>query len=249
MKRKTIPASKASGHIGNVSKPEVMFRIKRSVVFVLIAVMLMAVLTGCAQTTPETIVKTVLVTQQVTATNKPQVPELTVENYNLAAGVPETEMQYVRLFLTMARRDGIPVNQLGGLIIVDAQNPGAGEEISYRLLQVGEVANLQDGDGSYSGKKPVYYLAYKISGDRIVTGYVVGEVIETDEQSGNTILAWREIPSEVWDYLNDPRPDSPVLDENGNFVVPVDFYSNPNLLSSQYYLYGIVPSVSYHFNF
>ncbi len=40
-----------------------------------------------------------------------------------------------------------------------------------------------------------------------------------------------------------------ITDENGNFVVPVDFYSNPKLLSSQYYLYGIVPSVSYHFNF
>jgi len=40
-----------------------------------------------------------------------------------------------------------------------------------------------------------------------------------------------------------------IQDNNGNFVVPVDFYSNPELLSSQYYLYGIVPSVSYHFNF
>ena len=40
-----------------------------------------------------------------------------------------------------------------------------------------------------------------------------------------------------------------ITDENGNFVVPADFYSNPELLSSQYYLYGIVPSVSYHFNF
>jgi len=40
-----------------------------------------------------------------------------------------------------------------------------------------------------------------------------------------------------------------IKDESGNFVVPVDFYSNPGLLSSQYYLYGIVPSVSYHFNF
>ncbi len=39
------------------------------------------------------------------------------------------------------------------------------------------------------------------------------------------------------------------LDENGNFVVPVDFYSNPQLYSTQYYLYGIVPSISYHFNF
>ena len=40
-----------------------------------------------------------------------------------------------------------------------------------------------------------------------------------------------------------------IMDENGNFVVPVDFYSKPELLSSQYYLYGIVPSLSYHFNF
>ena len=39
------------------------------------------------------------------------------------------------------------------------------------------------------------------------------------------------------------------LNENGNFVVPVDFYTNPHLYSTAYYLYGIVPSVSYHFNF
>ncbi len=38
-------------------------------------------------------------------------------------------------------------------------------------------------------------------------------------------------------------------DSNGNFVVPVDFYSNPELVSTQYYLYGSVPSISYHFNF
>ena len=40
-----------------------------------------------------------------------------------------------------------------------------------------------------------------------------------------------------------------IMDEHGNFVVPVDFYSNPELLSTQYYLYGMVPSISYHFNF
>ena len=39
------------------------------------------------------------------------------------------------------------------------------------------------------------------------------------------------------------------LDGDGNFVVPVDYYSNPKLYSTQYYLYGIVPSISYHFNF
>ena len=39
------------------------------------------------------------------------------------------------------------------------------------------------------------------------------------------------------------------MDESGNFVVPVDYYSKPELFSTQYYLYGIVPSVSYHFNF
>jgi len=39
------------------------------------------------------------------------------------------------------------------------------------------------------------------------------------------------------------------LNEQGNFVVPVDFYSNPQLYSTQYYLYGVVPSLSYHFNF
>ena len=39
------------------------------------------------------------------------------------------------------------------------------------------------------------------------------------------------------------------LNEQGNFVVPVDFYTNPELYSTQYYLYGIVPSVSYHFKF
>jgi len=37
--------------------------------------------------------------------------------------------------------------------------------------------------------------------------------------------------------------------EYGSFVVPYDFYKNPELVSTQYYLYGIVPSISYHFNF
>ncbi len=38
-------------------------------------------------------------------------------------------------------------------------------------------------------------------------------------------------------------------DQNGNFVVPYDFYNNPQLESTQFYLYGVVPSVSYHFTF
>ncbi|MDX2432519.1 MAG: TonB-dependent receptor [Bacteroides sp.] len=38
-------------------------------------------------------------------------------------------------------------------------------------------------------------------------------------------------------------------DGEGSYVVPYDFYSNPTLESSQFYLYGIVPSVSYHFTF
>ena len=38
-----------------------------------------------------------------------------------------------------------------------------------------------------------------------------------------------------------------IEDQSGNYVVPYDFYSNPELVSTQYYLYGIVPSISYHF--
>ena len=40
-----------------------------------------------------------------------------------------------------------------------------------------------------------------------------------------------------------------IEDSHGNYVVPYDFYSNPELNSTQYYLYGAVPSISYHFNF
>jgi len=40
-----------------------------------------------------------------------------------------------------------------------------------------------------------------------------------------------------------------IEDENGNFVVPYDYYADPELVSSQFYLYGIVPSISYHFKF
>jgi hypothetical protein len=36
---------------------------------------------------------------------------------------------------------------------------------------------------------------------------------------------------------------------DGTYVVPYDFYEDPRLLSTQYYLYGIVPSISYHFTF
>ncbi len=40
-----------------------------------------------------------------------------------------------------------------------------------------------------------------------------------------------------------------IEDESGSYVVPYDFYKNPQLESTQYYLYGIVPSISYHFSF
>jgi len=38
-------------------------------------------------------------------------------------------------------------------------------------------------------------------------------------------------------------------EENGNFVVPIDFYPKPEMVSTQFWLYGIVPSINYHFNF
>ncbi len=38
-------------------------------------------------------------------------------------------------------------------------------------------------------------------------------------------------------------------DEGGSYVVPYNFYENPQLEATQYYLYGIVPSISYHFSF
>lgn len=40
-----------------------------------------------------------------------------------------------------------------------------------------------------------------------------------------------------------------IVDEKGNYVVPSDYFNDPELLTTQFYLYGIVPSVSYHFNF
>jgi hypothetical protein len=39
------------------------------------------------------------------------------------------------------------------------------------------------------------------------------------------------------------------IEENGGYVVPVDFYSNPELVTTHFYLYGVVPSISYHFKF
>ena len=38
-------------------------------------------------------------------------------------------------------------------------------------------------------------------------------------------------------------------DGMGNYVVPSDFYEDPRLVTTQFWLYGIVPSISYHFNF
>jgi len=35
----------------------------------------------------------------------------------------------------------------------------------------------------------------------------------------------------------------------GTFEVPYDFYDNPQLVSTLYYLYGLVPSISYLFKF
>jgi len=38
-------------------------------------------------------------------------------------------------------------------------------------------------------------------------------------------------------------------DGNGNFVVPYNFNAKPELVPTQFWLYGIVPSISYHFHF
>ncbi len=38
-------------------------------------------------------------------------------------------------------------------------------------------------------------------------------------------------------------------DQNGNYVVPYNFNEPAQLESTQFYLYGIVPSISYHFTF
>lgn len=35
----------------------------------------------------------------------------------------------------------------------------------------------------------------------------------------------------------------------GNYAVPYDFHTDPELVSTQFYLYGFIPSISYHFNF
>jgi hypothetical protein len=40
-----------------------------------------------------------------------------------------------------------------------------------------------------------------------------------------------------------------IENEEGNFVVPVDLHNDPELVPTQFYLYGTVPSVSYHFRF
>ncbi len=38
-------------------------------------------------------------------------------------------------------------------------------------------------------------------------------------------------------------------EEGGNYVVPADFYQPQQLESTMYYIYGLIPSVSYHFSF
>jgi hypothetical protein len=40
-----------------------------------------------------------------------------------------------------------------------------------------------------------------------------------------------------------------IAEKNGNYVVPYDYYKDPELLTTQFYLYGVVPSISYHFKF
>jgi hypothetical protein len=36
---------------------------------------------------------------------------------------------------------------------------------------------------------------------------------------------------------------------SGQLVTPYDFYTTPELVPTQFYLYSIVPSISYHFSF
>lgn len=62
-----------------------------------------------------------------------------------------------------------------------------------------------------------------------------------------------ELIFSVYNFYNRKNPVAlhfnKIEGEDGNFVVPYDFYDNPELVSTQYYLYGMVPSLSYHFHF
>ncbi|MEN8157116.1 MAG: TonB-dependent receptor [Bacteroidota bacterium] len=40
-----------------------------------------------------------------------------------------------------------------------------------------------------------------------------------------------------------------VENKQGSYVVPYDFYTDPELVTTQFWLYGMVPSISYHFKF
>ena len=40
-----------------------------------------------------------------------------------------------------------------------------------------------------------------------------------------------------------------ILDENGNVKVPANYSSEPDYIPTMMYIYGFVPSISYHFKF
>lgn len=40
-----------------------------------------------------------------------------------------------------------------------------------------------------------------------------------------------------------------VIDEEGNIYIPSNYFENPDLVSTMMYVYGMVPSISYHFKF
>ena len=40
-----------------------------------------------------------------------------------------------------------------------------------------------------------------------------------------------------------------IENQDGNLVVPYNYYETPELTPTQYYIYRMVPSISYHFSF
>jgi hypothetical protein len=144
--------------------------------------------------------------------------EMEGEPFSTTENLPEEIIPSMELFTEMAQSDGLDINELHPILWIKAAQ---GElSVNYALLQVATISDLTDPDGEPGNPKPVYYIAYRDEEGHMQAGYLLGKIIEQDNQGVSYVA--RMLSEETFrNWQNNTQP------EDGSYTVGQVVYSVP----------------------
>jgi GH35 family endo-1,4-beta-xylanase len=182
------------------------------------ALFLALVLTACSVTPVSTPSPSVPPATEAIPTPTEMAIELEGEVFTTTEDLPEEITPSMDLFTEMAESDGLDIDELHPILWLKATQ---GElSVNYALLRVATVSDLTDPDGEPGNPKPVYYIAYRDEQGQMQGGYVLGKLIEKDNQGVSYVA--RMLSEETFrNWQNNTQP------EDGSYTVGQVVYSVP----------------------